>query len=63
MTDEHQFKRWQKRHPEFDLQKYSYWIKAHGYYQAALDISKPEFYEYASRFLQTEQATRMTFSS
>ncbi len=42
---------WKKHHPTFDREDYARWIKERGYYKSALDISKPEFYEYATLYL------------
>lgn len=50
-----QLQRWQRRHPDFDWQDYQNWIRRHGYYRNALDVSKPEFSEYATIYLQQQR--------
>jgi hypothetical protein len=42
---------WKAQHPTFDSQDYARWVQSRGYYRAALDVSRPEFYEYVNLYL------------
>lgn len=60
MKGKQAFERWLKRHPDFDWNSYRAWVRAHGYYRSALDVSKPEFEEYAALYLQREASLLAT---
>ena len=42
---------WKAQHPTFDPRDYARWVQSRGYYRAALDVSRPEFYEYVNLYL------------
>lgn len=49
--DNRVYANWRQYHPDFDPNDYARWIAQRGYYRLALDISRPEFYEYATLYL------------
>ena len=54
MIEQQSYVRWLRRHPGFDIADYSEWVRARGYYKSALDVTKPEFYEYATIYVQSQ---------
>jgi len=52
---------WKARHPRFDFEDYARWVQARGYYQTALDIAKPEFYEYVTVYLSWRDQQAVAF--
>ena len=53
----------QKRYPNFDPEDYTHWIRKRGYYELALDPSKPEFDEYVTVYMNNCRAHGMQLSA
>jgi hypothetical protein len=53
--DRYDYRSWQRRYPEFDPEDYTHWIRKRGYYESALDPSKPEFDEYVTVYIHNHR--------
>lgn len=53
------YRLWQQRHPEFNAADYARWVQQRGYYNSALDPSKPAFYEYATLYVNLHAQRRL----